>query len=69
MVNGRLTTPATNQSDVFNYDCPTFQLASWIGKPALFVQDRFTMDRVTLSLGVRFDAFNASSRHTTSTRR
>src|SRR6185503_8072412 len=26
----------------------------------LFVQDRFTMDRVTVSVGVRFDAFNAS---------
>ena len=61
MVNGGLTTPSTtNQADVFNYGCPTFQLAKLDLEAGLFVQDRFTMDRVTVSVGVRFDAFNAS---------
>jgi hypothetical protein len=61
IVNGQTTRPTTtNQADVFNYGCPTFQLAKLDLEAGLFVQDRFTMDRVTVSLGVRFDSFDAS---------
>ena len=56
-----MTTPTTtNQADVFNYGCPTFQLAKLDLEAGLFVQDRLTMDRVTVSAGLRFDCFNAS---------
>ena len=56
-----LTTPTTtNQADVFKYGCPTFQLAKLDLEAGLFVQDRWTMERVTVSAGVRFDFFNAS---------
>jgi hypothetical protein len=57
-VNGGLTVPTTtyNSSQL----CPTF-VNSKIGmEGGAFVQDRWTMDRVTLSLGLRIDWFNAS---------
>ena len=60
-VSGSLTKPTTtNQADVFNYGCPTFQLAKLDLEAGIFVQDRWTMNRVTVSAGVRFDSFNAS---------
>jgi hypothetical protein len=60
-VNGGLTTPTTtNQADVFKFGCPTFQNTKLDMEGGLFVQDKWTMDRVTLSLGLRLDWFNAS---------
>ena len=57
-VNGGLTTPATtyNSSQL----CPTFTNGKIDQEGGLFVQDRWTMNRVTLSLGLRFDWFYAS---------
>jgi hypothetical protein len=58
MVNGGLTTPTTS------YDpsqlCPTFVTGKVDGEGGLFAQDRWTMNRLTLNLGVRLDTFNAS---------
>src|SRR4029079_19422174 len=55
---GTVTTASTS------YDpsllCPTFATGKVDGEGGLYAQDRWTMDRVTLSLGVRFDWFNAS---------
>jgi len=57
-VSGSVTTPT------LTYDpsklCPTFVTGKVDGEGGLYAQDRWTMDRLTLSLGVRFDWFNAS---------
>ena len=57
-VNGGITTAATT----FNSSalCPTFANGKIDMEGGAFVQDRWTMDRVTLSLGLRLDWFNAS---------
>ena len=57
-VNGGLTVPTTtyNSSQL----CPTFVNSKIDMEGGMFVQDRWTMDRVTLSLGLRVDWFNAS---------
>src|SRR5262249_34561591 len=57
-VNGGVTTPTTTFDP--NNICPTFVTGKVDGEGGLFAQDRWTMDRLTLSLGVRFDWFNAS---------
>jgi hypothetical protein len=57
-VSGGVITPSTT------YDptklCPTFATGKVDGEGGLYAQDRWTMDRLTLSLGARFDWFNAS---------
>ncbi len=57
-VNGSVTSPT------LAYDpsklCPTFATGSIDGEGGLFAQDKWTMDRLTLNVGVRFDWFNAS---------
>jgi hypothetical protein len=58
MVNGQLTTPVTVYDSANN--CPTFQTGKIDGEGGLFVQDRWTIDRVTLSLGARLDFWNSS---------
>jgi hypothetical protein len=57
-VNGGLTVPTTtyNSSQL----CPTFVNSKIDMEGGAFVQDRWTLDRVTLSLGLRMDWFNAS---------
>jgi hypothetical protein len=57
-VNGGLTVPTTtyNSSQL----CPTFTNGKIDQEGGLFVQDRWTMNRVTLSLGLRMDWFYAS---------
>ena len=57
-VNGGLTVPTTtfNSSQL----CPTFVNSKIDMEGGAFVQDRWTMDRVTLSLGLRLDWFNTS---------
>jgi Carboxypeptidase regulatory-like domain len=57
-VNGGLTTAATafNSSQL----CPTFANGKIDMEGGAFLQDRWTMDRLTLSLGLRLDWFNAS---------
>jgi hypothetical protein len=58
MVNGQLTTPVTVY-DPANH-CPTFQTGKIDGEGGVFVQDRWTIDRLTLSLGARMDFWNSS---------
>src|SRR4030095_1708814 len=58
MVNGQLTTPVTVYDSANN--CPTFQTGKIDGEGGLFVQDKWTIDRVTLSLGARLDFWNSS---------
>ncbi len=58
LVSGSLTRPATTYDP--NSLCPTFTTGKVDGEGGLFAQDKWTMNRVTLSLGVRFDWFNAS---------
>jgi hypothetical protein len=58
MVNGSLTTPVTSYNPALN--CPTFVTGKIDAEGGLFVQDRWTMNRVTLNLGARLDWFNAS---------
>jgi Carboxypeptidase regulatory-like domain len=58
MVNGRLTTPVTTY-DPSNH-CPTFQTGKIDGEGGLFVQDRWTINRLTLNLGARYDFWNSS---------
>jgi hypothetical protein len=57
-VSGGLTIPTTtyNSSQL----CPTFTNGKINQEGGLFLQDRWTMNRVTLSLGVRMDWFYAS---------
>ncbi|MEO8260120.1 MAG: TonB-dependent receptor [Acidobacteriota bacterium] len=57
-VNGGVTVPTT----VFNSSqlCPTFVNSKIDMEGGAFIQDRWTMDRVTLNLGLRLDWFNAS---------
>jgi hypothetical protein len=57
-VNGSLTTPVTSYNPSLN--CPTFVTGKIDGEGGLFVQDRWTMNRVTLNLGLRLDTFTAS---------
>jgi hypothetical protein len=57
-VNGQLTTPATAYDP--NKLCPTFQTGKVNGEGGLYAQDKWTLNRVTLNLGVRMDWFNAS---------
>ena len=57
-VNGGLTTPTLSYNSSQN--CPTTATGKVDGEGGLYVQDRWTMDRLTLSLGARFDWFNAS---------
>jgi hypothetical protein len=58
IVNGSLTTPATSYNAAVN--CPTFATGKIDGEGGLYVQDRWTMSRVTLNLGARMDWFYAS---------
>ena len=58
MVNGSLTSPVTAYNPALN--CPTFVTGKINGEGGLYAQDRWTMNRVTLNLGLRFDAFYAS---------
>jgi hypothetical protein len=58
MVNGRLTRPTTTFDS--SQLCPTFANGKIDGEGGMFLQDRWTVDRVTLSLGLRLDWFNAS---------
>jgi hypothetical protein len=58
MVNGSLTTPVTAYTPSIN--CPTFVTGKVDGEGGLFAQDRWTMNRITLNLGVRLDWFNSS---------
>jgi hypothetical protein len=58
MVSGRLTTPVTSYDSANN--CPTFQTGKIDGEGGLYIQDKWTMNRVTLSLGVRLDYWNSS---------
>jgi Carboxypeptidase regulatory-like domain len=58
MVNGQLTTPVTSYNSANN--CPTFQTGKIDGEGGVFVQDKWTMNRVTLSLGARLDFWNSS---------
>jgi Carboxypeptidase regulatory-like domain len=58
MVNGELTTPVTSYNSAAN--CPTFQTGKIDGEGGAFVQDKWTINRVTLSLGARFDFWNSS---------
>jgi Carboxypeptidase regulatory-like domain len=58
MVNGTLTTPVTSYNSANN--CPTFQTGKIDGEAGIYVQDRWTIDRVTLSLGARLDFWNSS---------
>jgi Carboxypeptidase regulatory-like domain len=57
-VNGGFTTPTLAYNPSQN--CPTFATGKVDGEGGLYVQDRWTIDRLTLSLGARFDWFNAS---------
>jgi hypothetical protein len=57
-VNGGLTTPVTSYNPSLN--CPTFATGKVGGEGGLYVQDKWTIDRLTLNLGARFDWFNAS---------
>jgi hypothetical protein len=58
IVSGSVTVPTTS------YDptklCPTFATGKVDGEGGLYVQDKWTIDRLTLNLGARFDWFNAS---------
>ncbi len=58
MVNGSLTTPVSAYNASLN--CPTFATGKIDGEGGLFAQDRWTMNRITLNLGVRLDTFAAS---------
>jgi Carboxypeptidase regulatory-like domain len=58
MVSGSLTSPITAYNPALN--CPTFVTGQINGEGGLYAQDRWTMNRVTLNLGLRFDAFYAS---------
>ena len=58
MVNGGLTRPTTTFDS--SQLCPTFANGKIDGEGGMFLQDRWTVDRVTLSLGLRLDWFNAS---------
>jgi hypothetical protein len=57
-VSGQVTTPAT----VYDSSklCPTFATGKVDGEGGLYAQDKWTMNRLTLNLGVRLDWFNAS---------
>ncbi len=57
-VNGGLTTPTLSYNSSQN--CPTVATGKVDGEGGVYVQDRWTMDRLTLSLGARFDWFYAS---------
>src|SRR4029453_17690845 len=57
-VSGNLTTPVTSYDSANN--CPTFQTGKIDGEGGLYVQDRWTIDRATLSLGARIDFWNSS---------
>jgi hypothetical protein len=58
IVNGRLTTPTGPYNPDLN--CPTFQENSLDLESGAFLQDKWTLNRVTISAGIRFDGFNAS---------
>jgi hypothetical protein len=58
VVSGQLTTPVAVY-DPANH-CPTFQTGKIDGEGGLFVQDRWTINRLTLNLGARFDFWNSS---------
>jgi hypothetical protein len=57
-VNGSVTRPTTTYDS--SQLCPTFSNGKIDQEGGAFVQDRWTVDRVTLSLGLRLDWFNAS---------
>jgi hypothetical protein len=58
IVNGSLTTPTTSYNSAMN--CPTFQEFKIDQEGGLFVQDRWTMNRITVNAGLRMDWFNSS---------
>ncbi|MEP7308435.1 MAG: carboxypeptidase-like regulatory domain-containing protein [Acidobacteriota bacterium] len=58
IVSGSLTRPVTAYNS--SIDCPTFTNGKIDQEGGVFVQDRWTMNRVTLSLGLRLDWFYAS---------
>ena len=53
MANGSLTRPTTTFDS--SQLCQTFTNGKIDAEGGVFLQDRWTMDRVTLSLGVRLD--------------
>ena len=57
-VNGGLTKPVAAYDASLN--CPTFVTGKIDGEGGFFVQDRWTMNRVTVNLGIRLDTFTAS---------
>ena len=57
-VSGGLTTPTAAYNPSQN--CPTFATGKVDGEGGLYVQDKWTINRLTLNLGARFDWFNAS---------
>jgi len=57
-VNGGVTTPVTAYND--SLLCPTFVTGKIDGEGGFFAQDRWTMNRITLNLGLRLDTFTAS---------
>jgi hypothetical protein len=57
-VNGVVTTPVTAYDPSQN--CPTFQTGKVDGEGGIYAQDKWTLNRLTLNLGVRMDWFNAS---------
>lgn len=57
-MSGTLTTPVTAYNSANN--CPTFQTGKIDGESGIYVQDKWTIDRVTLSLGARVDFWNSS---------
>jgi hypothetical protein len=58
IVNGRLTTPVTSYNSAA--DCPVFQENKLNLESGAFIQDKWTLNRVTVSAGLRFDGFHAS---------
>jgi hypothetical protein len=56
-VNGRLVGGHTTVQGT----CPTLALNKVNSEGGVFVQDKWTMDRLTLSLGLRMDWFNSSN--------
>jgi Carboxypeptidase regulatory-like domain len=58
IVNGGLTAAQATYNPALN--CPTFVDGKINGEGGLYAQDRWTLNRVTVNLGVRFDAFYAS---------
>ena len=58
IVNGQLTTPTTSYNAAMN--CPTFQEFKIDQEGGALVQDRWTINRLTVNAGLRLDWFNSS---------